>query len=120
MPRVRTLWTKQSQRCYCMNNMADIFNKTPLHVGFSANRLHPDADNPREVAFAASWEKVNSPVFGHPTVEYLIPNSTERDAKVAATIIQWLGSNVGMSFLVDVIEEEPKVKEWLRERCQFS
>lgn len=86
------------------------------HIGFHSNRLHPDADNPREVAFAEQWAKINHRHLSRPQLEYLIPdNFTERDAQVAATVIQWLGTNVGMSFIRDVMEREPKVATWLKE-----
>ena len=84
------------------------------HVGKSSNRLHPDADNPREVAFALQWSKYQ--VEGHTLAWLLGKDFSDRDAEVAATIIQWLGSNVGMCFLEDVIKREPKIKEWLAAR----
>jgi hypothetical protein len=84
------------------------------HVGKSSNRLHPDADNPHEVAFAMEWTKAQEE--SHQLAWLLGNNFSDRDAEVAATVIQWLGSNVGMCFLEDVINREPKVKEWLAAR----
>jgi len=84
------------------------------HIGLSAYRLNPNQDNPREVAFAEQWskEQAEGRVLGH-----LIGNDfTVRDATVAATVIQWLGSNVGMSFLEDVIRSEPKISQYLTQR----
>lgn len=71
------------------------------HQGLHTNRLTKAADNPREVAFAEEWEKENSSAFhNRPTLEYLLGMPAGiRDTTVAATIVQWLGSNVGMSFL---------------------
>lgn len=80
------------------------------HVGFDKDRLHPAAGNPREVAFAKAWNKENK---YYSITDNLIPHATERDAQVAATIIQWLGSNVGMSFLRDVARKNKKVREYL-------
>lgn len=84
------------------------------HVGKSSNRLHPDADNPREVAFAVEWTRAQ--VESRQLAWLLGKNFTDRDAEVAATVIQWLGSNVGMCFLEKVIKREPKIKEWLAAR----
>lgn len=87
------------------------------HVGKSSNRLHPDADNPREVAFAAEWTKAQTEDH---QLEWLIGNNySDRDAEVAATVVQWLGSNVGMCFLEGVIRREPKIKEWLAARIAW-
>jgi hypothetical protein len=86
------------------------------HVGFSSYRLNPNQDNPREVAFALQWTEENQ----HPgpnILAHLIPGYTERDAQVAATMMQWLGSNVGMSFLEEAIKREPKIAQWLRRRA---
>lgn len=79
------------------------------HTGFSAHRLSPQAGNPREVAFADEWrEQTRYGMLGH-----LIPDITERDERVAATIIQWLGSNVGMCFLRDVVKSNKQVAEYI-------
>ena len=59
-----------------------------------------------ELTFAQEWEKINN--NGH-VLEYILGshnerhnNLTDRDIQVAATVIQWLGSNVGQSFLETV------------------
>lgn len=66
-------------------------------------------DNPMEKRFADTWEESNK---SGRTLEYLLsidnrPNSdiTERDREVAATVIQWLGSPVGMGFLADAMSK---------------
>lgn len=75
------------------------YRKVPT-VGCCAVRLKPAADNPREVAFAKRWEYENDHRGGaEPIMQGLIPDWTPRDAEVAATLIQWLGSNVGFSFV---------------------
>jgi len=83
-----------------------------IHEGFHKNRL--EQNNPREVVFSEVWKRKNHEgVLGlSTTVEILIPDCTERDAKVAATIIQWLGSNVGMSFLYEVLRKSQETREW--------
>ena len=84
------------------------------HEGFQLHRLNPNAGNPREVAFAAQWAKEQE--YGK-LLFHLLPDSpTQRDANVAATVAQWLGSNVGMSFLEEVIRDSPEVQNWLKQR----
>lgn len=93
-------------------------NPNNPEAGFSANRLHPDANNPREVAFADAWTKENLPdVHGHSLIDNLIPKCTDRDRKVAVTMLQWLGSGVGTSFLCDVINESPELRQFIMARC---
>ena len=76
---------------------------------------------PREKAFADAWEKENRPDpsknsgFGilqdllvalnhphHPPKHHKVTND---ERKVAATAIQWLGSNCGWCWLEDVLDE---------------
>jgi len=80
------------------------------HEGFYANRLN--TDNPREVAFAEEWYLQNDRRTGalNGTLAWLlgiggkpIQKITQHDASVAATVIQWLGSNVGFSFLEEAL-----------------
>lgn len=85
------------------------------HEGLWVFRLQTVQNNPREVAFAAEWKEENDEEGQRRHIlQSLIPDATERDAMVAATIIQWLGSNVGMGFLHEVMRREPKVREHLR------
>lgn len=70
--------------------------------------------NPMEKVFAESWEEINltppGRANGKGILDYLMaedpnkPNGevTDRDRLVAATVIQWLGSPVGQSFLTQV------------------
>lgn len=85
------------------------------HVGFDKRRLSRKADNPREVAFARQWVKENTRVGSTNILIALIPDATQRDATVAATIAQWLGSNCGMAFLGEVIHRSPEVRMYLLE-----
>ena len=64
-------------------------------------------DNPMEQRFAEEWKKQET--VGH-TLEYLLSSRInereavdEHDQEVAATVIQWLGSPVGLAFLEDVL-----------------
>ena len=69
-----------------------------IHEGFFIHRI--TQNNPREFAFYDKWWEENK--GNRPLIYELIPDATERDCRVAATIIQWLGSNVGQSFLQEV------------------
>lgn len=94
----------------------------PLHVvypGISKHRLHPEAGNPCEVAFARAWLE---DLRGQPTrLDWLMhpggmrPThaSLPHEHTTAATIIQWLGSPVGQCFLVDVVNSCPPLKATL-------
>ena len=68
------------------------------HQGISRHRLK---DNPLEAIYANEWEKQAPHTLG-----YLIGEDyNQRDATVTATMIQWLGSPVGQSFVRDILEE---------------
>ena len=89
---------------------------------FSERQEH----NPREKAFAEEWEHENerddkfAVDHGFGTLQNLFTEGhkydirnplkwvieiTEHDRFVVATVIQWLGSNVGMSFLHSVLKK---------------
>jgi len=76
-----------------------------MHEGFHAKRLSRE---PLEKRFHDVWANENN--RGHLLQYLLTPHDgpskpvTARDEKVAATIIQWLGSSVGQSFLEKVKE----------------
>lgn len=69
-------------------------------------------NNPLEKKFAEAWEVQNSGGYQKGTLDYLLakdpnrPNGevTERDRVIAATVIQWLGSPVGQSFVTEVLD----------------
>lgn len=79
--------------------------------------------NPREKAFYEQWLKENEPLahinHGHgllqdlfieidkdyPFLKKWITEITNRDRMIAATVIQWLGSNCGMSFLDEALRK---------------
>lgn len=84
----------------------------PAFQGLSPYRY---ADNPAENVFAKAWQKLNErrPGYPHGTLEYLMdpagrgtpmPPLTERDHLVAATVIQWLGSPVGLQWLDETLK----------------
>lgn len=83
------------------------------HQGLFSQRL---ANNPRERAFAEQWEIENKLYHA---LNFLVgvgdaKEITDRDIEVAATVIQWLGSNVGMSFLSEVIKKEAEVAKFFK------
>ena len=77
---------------------------TMAHKGLHTHRL---TDNPEEKRFAEAWNDQNK--YGR-ILEYLLsthPNNhpvmvNEQEESIAATVIQWLGSPVGQSFLFDL------------------
>ena len=77
------------------------------HIGRSIHRFK---DNPLEKIYADLWQEYCT--RGR-TLDYLLaekinhPNSevTERDAEVAATVVQWLGSHVGQSFVREALKK---------------
>lgn len=75
------------------------------HHGLSRYRLE---QNPLEKKFADAWEEQAPRTLGYLLCGQDRSNHdySERDAVVAATIIQWLGSPVGESFVREVLEGE--------------
>lgn len=92
-------------------------------------------DNAMEQAFAEAWQEFNS---GHPEqrprhFEYLLdptnqgrpdPPLSTRDWLVAATVIQWLGSPVGLFFLGKVFGFDRSIVEvltpWWQRRTEMD
>lgn len=80
--------------------------------GLRAQRID---HNPMERRFAEAWDREHEP--GRSVLGYLLgdpnrlhyagpPDVEERDAEVAATVIQWLGSPVGQHFLANALGVE--------------
>lgn len=69
--------------------------------------LHPYrfTDNPEEKRFAEAWAAENGPARRTSLLSHLLGDGVRqatpsmRDERVAATVIQWLGSPVGQSWL---------------------
>jgi len=73
-----------------------------LPRGLKTYRLNHELSR-EERCFSKVWERHNNaPLDTDFLAKQLIPDMTDRDAEVAATIIQWLGTNVGQSFLRQV------------------
>jgi len=69
------------------------------------------ANNPEERRFARAWNSINqssTTVCPIETLTYLLGDGqqradvSDRDRVVAATVIQWLGSSVGQSWLEEL------------------
>jgi len=78
--------------------------------------------NPREMAFYEQWQKENEPrsgvdngngilqdlfietKVGDPLYKRWVLEINSRDRLIVATVIQWLGSNVGMCFLYEALK----------------
>lgn len=92
-------------------------------TGYHSYRLTPEQNNRREVAFAREWEREHEG-NNHDIAAQLICFEPETDPqrvgffgglkqvreisdeerRAMATVIQWLGSNVGFSFLENSLE----------------
>jgi hypothetical protein len=87
------------------------------HIGIRPERCK---DNPREAAFQKKWliENKIDRLNGNGTLQQLFIDSklglfqdelrleiNQRDRMVVATVIQWLGSNVGWCFLEETLKE---------------
>lgn len=105
-------------------------------IGLNAHRLASNRYNPREVAFVEQWQQeqerfdllaglLRVPCSGDdPEVERMsirttcgphkcpLGPPTERDRIVAETVVQWLGSNYGLSFLVEALERVGYTVGW--------
>ena len=95
-------------------------------IGLHASRLSSDCDNPREVAFVEQWHQeqkhadmlarllevscsVDDPEVVRVSIHcgpYKRPLGvpTDRDRIVVETVLQWLGSNVGLSFVHEALK----------------
>jgi hypothetical protein len=98
--------------------------------GLHTRRLQANADNPREIAFSDQWRREHEHhdllglLFSVPCAKddpevqnghalspwsgyYKLPlgTPTERDRVIAATLIQWLGSNIGMGLIEQALEK---------------
>lgn len=78
-------------------------HKPLVHRGLAYSRVASASAarlNPLEAELAAEWERVNEPNPNIPPLfPALVPQGGQPEAEVAATIVQWLGSQVGLEFL---------------------
>jgi DNA-binding XRE family transcriptional regulator len=96
-------------RVHVRENDAEIIPEEQIiHRGYVHNRTKHDVDwkdRQRESAFAKSWEAVNEhkPVGLSAVMSQLVPQHTQAQASAAATVIQWLGSDIGFDFLQNAL-----------------
>jgi hypothetical protein len=95
-------------------------NKRPKRHGMKNRGLHQYRfkDNPMEEVYAKAWNLQNTARAGtsegRGTLDYLLAKDcnypmgevTNRDREVAATVIQWLGSPVGQSFVKECQQQK--------------
>lgn len=89
--------------------------------GFHANRYKRE---PLEKLFAEHWDKINrdQPNWGA-TLPLILSGDQKhtvflrnRDWKLAATVIQWLGSTCGQIFIKEVLEQYGKDTQHAKKR----
>jgi transcriptional regulator with XRE-family HTH domain len=82
-----------------------------VHRGLHHNRSQHDLqfrDREREASFAAAWEAANNQdtrglTAVAPLMSELVPGCTQDQASASATVIQWLGSELGFIFLEEAL-----------------
>lgn len=94
------------------------------NTGINAQRFSRE---PLEKLFAEEWDKENKNEHGRrPTLPYLLDplnqhnplEPTDEEYRLAATIIQWLGSAVGQGFIEDVIQKAKDKKIPMRFKAE--
>jgi hypothetical protein len=90
------------------------------YPGLDFKRLeHPSST--RELAFAKFWAQENTPnTFTSRPMGLFNGQLSKRDTVVAATIVQWLGTNCGVSFLCEVIKRSPLLARSLKGAVEKS
>jgi hypothetical protein len=82
------------------------------HLTYHPHRLD-DPINIREKMFYEEWRKIASNTLAYLLSDEInVPdyeNLSQRDLEVAATLIQWLGSNCGQAFLRETQAKADKV-----------
>lgn len=74
------------------------------HTGIHEHRL---AENPIEARFAKRWREDSTKGLLEQILQCGdVASISERDETVAATVIQWLGSHVGQSFVKAVMKDQ--------------
>jgi hypothetical protein len=101
--------------------------EVPLKEQYMGMGKHRLQSCPTEAAMTLAWQAENDqPGRSAKTLEYLLdPDNkgridlSDRDWVVAGTVIQWLGTPVGQSFLHEVLLG-PAWKHWRNEFCRTS
>lgn len=71
--------------------------------GYAAQRL-ADPKNALERDFASAWRMEQSDDHGSPLLSKLVPDCTPDQARAVATVVQWMGTEVGQFFLRSVMK----------------
>lgn len=90
-----------------------VLNLAILHFSIHHDRIK-DSDRYREKVFANLWQECNNSADGILEVilrENRLVVMTQRDATIAATLVQWLGTNIGQEFLYQVEMAKIKAKK---------
>lgn len=100
-----------------------------MAIKHRADKDYRFTDNQLEKVFADKWEALNTRVtMGSCCLEYLMGDGmrpapiTDRDALVAARVVQWLGTHVGECFLAQILSTpqaegvRDRIKQELRKR----
>lgn len=101
------LTIENSEEARVAREAIEEYRKTQIrHVGIFASRMNsPCEQTVRERAFAEKWAEENSRTYNHGILELLLRRSADpREASLAATVIQWLGTHVGWSFVCECIK----------------
>lgn len=85
------------------------------HEGISKRRLSRE---PLEAIYARRWEEINRIRVGQPrgALQFLLSATNEpcvitaKEATIAATVVQWLGSPVGQCFVDECLAEQRSVE----------
>jgi len=121
-------YLEHSLECFpSEEELKDIVDLAVKQYDFESNkgyRFERTETNERELAFYQQWliENYPQPGLGHgqgilqdlfierEPGDFFLPGNkwveiiNDRDRRIVATIIQWLGTNVGMSFLNEALE----------------
>lgn len=93
----------------------DNFKNCGINQGYDLRRLEYDKDH-LENSFHKKWLEINLPISGLNNGEGILQDLmthhgirvNQRERKIVASIIQWLGSNCGYCFLAEVLKDNNK------------
>ena len=102
-------------------------SKTSLKKQFQGLCTNRFDRNPDEKRWAEAWQRANEPLGpgdGYDLLTYLLDpenqqfprEPSEEEYKVAATVIQWLGSPIGEDFVRCVLEERTAIEGTARSK----
>lgn len=86
-------------------------SKLHTHRGYLHQRVQ---SNPLEAAFAQQWEDRNSDGSLIHAICGDVESFTRQECYIAASIVQWLGTNVGMGFVETALQRCGHTINWFR------